>query len=199
MSLEVKEYILSVQGGHHPSYVMLWWRVPHQGVTHLHFCKKGLKLVSKCIKRMCYKELWNILTWPSSVVRNVSNSRTQFLPKRPRHLRSGCEEMFWPSSPLRICFRGVQTSNPWTINCGMFWRTWRAKKCHNSLEGLRRFLLKAATDIPLETEREATAGWPEHLKACVKAQSGHFEWHCYKWKPKTIANKLFSSKSGCFV
>jgi hypothetical protein len=29
----------------------------HQGVTHLHFCKKGVKLVSKCIKRTCYKEL----------------------------------------------------------------------------------------------------------------------------------------------
>jgi hypothetical protein len=27
------------------------------GVTHLHFCKKGVKLVSECIKRTCYKEL----------------------------------------------------------------------------------------------------------------------------------------------
>jgi hypothetical protein len=28
-----------------------------QGVKHLHFCKKGVKLVSECIKRTCYKEL----------------------------------------------------------------------------------------------------------------------------------------------
>jgi hypothetical protein len=27
------------------------------GVTHVHFCKKGVKLVSDCIKRTCYKEL----------------------------------------------------------------------------------------------------------------------------------------------
>jgi hypothetical protein len=27
------------------------------GVTHLHFYKKGVKLVPECIKRMCYKEL----------------------------------------------------------------------------------------------------------------------------------------------
>jgi hypothetical protein len=27
------------------------------GVTHLHFCKEGVKLVSECIKRTCYKEL----------------------------------------------------------------------------------------------------------------------------------------------
>ena len=42
--------ILRVQGGHHPSYIMVWWEVSHQGVTHLHFCKKGVNLVSKSIK-----------------------------------------------------------------------------------------------------------------------------------------------------
>ena len=73
--------VMRVQGCHHPSYVMVWWEVSHQGVTHLHFCKKGVKMVSECIKRTCYKELWNNLTWPSSVVRNGSSSKTQFLPK----------------------------------------------------------------------------------------------------------------------
>jgi len=48
---------MRVQGGHHSSYVMVWWEVSHQGVTYLHFCKKGMKLVSKCIKSTCYKEL----------------------------------------------------------------------------------------------------------------------------------------------
>jgi len=32
------------------------------GVTHLHFSKKGVKLVSEGIKWTCYKELWNIVT-----------------------------------------------------------------------------------------------------------------------------------------
>ena len=27
------------------------------GVTHLHFCEKGVKLVPECINRTCYKEL----------------------------------------------------------------------------------------------------------------------------------------------
>jgi len=49
------------------------------------------------------------------------------------------------------------------------------QKHQNSLESLRRSLVKAAAEIPLETERAATAQWPEHLKACVKAQDGHFE------------------------
>jgi len=53
--------------------------------------------------------------------------RTQFLPKRPRQIRSGCRGTSWPSSALGIGFWEVQTSNPWTINCGMFLRTWSAE------------------------------------------------------------------------
>ena len=95
----------------------------HKFCYNFHFCKKGVKLVSEFIRRACYKEMWNILTWPSSVVRNGSSSRTQFLPKRPRHLRSGCRGTLQPSSVPRIGFWGVQTPKPWTINCGLLWRT----------------------------------------------------------------------------
>ena len=69
------------KGYHHPSYITVWCEVSHQGVTHLHFSRKGVKMVSECIKWTCYKELWNSLTLPSSVVRNGPSSRTQFLPK----------------------------------------------------------------------------------------------------------------------
>jgi hypothetical protein len=43
------------------------------------------------------------------------------------------------------------------------------RKRHNSLESLRRPFVKATAEIPLETERAATAEWPERLKACVEA------------------------------
>ena len=43
------------------------------------------------------------------------------------------------------------------------------RKRHNSLDSLRRSLVKAASDIPLQTERVATAERPERLKACVQA------------------------------
>jgi hypothetical protein len=49
------------------------------------------------------------------------------------------------------------------------------RKRHSSLESLRRSLVEAATEIPLETERAATAEGPERLKACVEAWGGHFE------------------------
>ena len=91
------------------------------------FARKVWKLVLKCIKRMCYKELWNLLTRLSLMVRNGSSSRTQLLPTRPRRLRSGCGRTFRPLSVQRIGPREVQTSTPWTINCGLFWRTWLAE------------------------------------------------------------------------
>jgi hypothetical protein len=56
-SREVKENFPRVQGGHHSSYVTIWWEVSHQGVSRLHFCTKGVKLVSESIKRACYKEV----------------------------------------------------------------------------------------------------------------------------------------------
>jgi len=40
-----------------PFLRQVWWEVSHQGVTHLHFCKKGVKLVPECFTRTCYKEL----------------------------------------------------------------------------------------------------------------------------------------------
>jgi hypothetical protein len=49
--------ILMVHVCHHPSDVMVWWEVSNQGLTLLHFCQKGVRLVSECIKRTYYKEL----------------------------------------------------------------------------------------------------------------------------------------------
>jgi hypothetical protein len=46
-----------MHGGHHPSYVMVWWGMSHQAFTALYFCEKGVKLVPECNKRTCYKEL----------------------------------------------------------------------------------------------------------------------------------------------
>jgi hypothetical protein len=54
------------------------------------------------------------------------------------------------------------------------------QKRHNNLDSLKRSLVKAAAQIPLEMVRDKIAEWLEHLKACVEAEGGHFEWHYYK-------------------
>jgi hypothetical protein len=48
-------------------------------------------------------------------------------------------------------------------------------KNYNNLESLKRSFVKPAAEISLETVSVVTAEWPERLKACVKAESGHFE------------------------
>jgi hypothetical protein len=58
---------------------------------------------------------------------NEFSSRTQLLPTRSRQVRSGCKGTFWPSSVPRIGPWAVQTSTFWTLNCGMFWRTWHSE------------------------------------------------------------------------
>jgi hypothetical protein len=73
------------------------------------------------------------------------------------------------------------------------------QKCHNNQDSLKRSLVKASADIPLETVRAAIAEWLEGLKACVGAEGGHFGRHDYKQKLKTIVNKLFGLKTGCSV
>jgi hypothetical protein len=49
------------------------------------------------------------------------------------------------------------------------------QKHHNNLDRLKRFLMKAAADIPLETMRAVIAEWLEHLKSCIGAEGSHFE------------------------
>ena len=100
---------------------------PIRGWHSFTFARKVWKLVPECTKRMCYKELWNPLTQLPSVVRNGSSSRTQLLSTWSRRLRSGCGGTFQHLSAPRIGPREVQTSTPWTINCGLFWRTWLAE------------------------------------------------------------------------
>jgi hypothetical protein len=48
------------------------------------------------------------------------------------------------------------------------------QKHHNNLDSLKRSLVKAVADIPLETVR-AVIEWPEYLKACTRAEGSHFE------------------------
>jgi len=51
-----------------------------------------------------------------------------FPVQKPRRFTNGCGGTFQPLSALRIGLQRVQTSTPRSINCGLFWRTWLAKR-----------------------------------------------------------------------
>jgi hypothetical protein len=78
----------------------------------------------------------------------------------------------WPS--------GSPDLNPWDYKLWAVLEGMSFQKHHNNLDSLKTFLVKAAAEIPLETVRAAIAEWLVHLKACVGAEGGYFEWHYYK-------------------
>ena len=136
--------------------------VSHQGMTNLHFCKKGVKTGA-----WVYPEdvLQGVVKHLNTTVRNGSSRRTQLLPTRPRRLRSVCGGKFRALSTPRIGPWGVQTSTPGTINCGLFWEDVACQKRHNNLDSLKRSLVKQRQRSPPEMVRAVTAEWPECLKA----------------------------------
>ena len=144
------------------------------------FAGKERELMPESIKRMCYKELWNLLTQLSSMVRNGSSSRTQLLSTRPRWLRSGWRGTFQHLSVPRIGSQGIQTPNPLDYKLWAVLEEMACRKNHNNMDSLKRSLVKAAAEILLKTVRAVIAEWPERLRACTMAEGSHFEWHYYK-------------------
>jgi hypothetical protein len=58
------------------------------------------------------------------------------------------------------------------------WGILEAKACakpHASIEALKRDLIKAWDEIPLETIAKAVDDFPKRLKKCIEANGGHFE------------------------
>jgi hypothetical protein len=76
------------------------------------FARKGVKLVSEYIKSTCYKKLWNSLMWPSSVVRNESSSKTQFLPKSQDNSGVAAKECFSLSQHQGLAFGESRPQSP---------------------------------------------------------------------------------------
>ena len=108
------------------------------------------------------------------MVRNGSSSRTKLLPTRPRQLERlrrkvpafiSAED--WPS--------GSPDLSPLDYKLWAVLEDMACRKHHNNLDRLKRSLMKAAADIPLETMRAVIAEWPEHLEACIGAEGSHFE------------------------
>jgi len=75
----------------------------------------------------------------------------------------------WPS--------GSPDLNPLDYKLWAVLEDMACQKRHNNLDSLKRSLVKAAAEIPVETVCAAITGWPERLNACVETECGHFEWH----------------------
>jgi hypothetical protein len=107
------------------------------------------------------------------VVKQLSSSRTQFPHKSQDVSGVAAEERSGLYQRRELALGESRPQHPeyklWAVLKDM-----ACQKRHNNLDSLKRFLVKAAAEIPLGTVRAAIADWPEHLKACVEAEGGHF-------------------------
>jgi hypothetical protein len=124
MSLEVHS---KGAEGHHPSYVMVWWGVYHQGVTPLHFCEKDVKTGAQ----VCQEDVLQGIVKPLN--KTVFSGQKWVFQQdsapayKAKTTQVAAEETSGLYKAPRFGPRGVQTSTLWTINCGLFWRTWLAE------------------------------------------------------------------------
>jgi hypothetical protein len=115
-SLEVRS---EGAGGHHYSYVMVWrGGVPSGGDTSSYLqerCENWCPIVSSiCAKRIVNPLNTTVFNGQKWVFQQ--NSAPVHTAKMTQEWLQGT---FCPSSAPRIGPRGVQTSTPWTIKCGL--------------------------------------------------------------------------------
>ena len=101
--------------------------VTHQGLKPIHFYEQGLKAGARVyqtdVLQGVVKQL-NTTVFSGQKWIFQQNSAPAHQTKVTQKWLQGT---FRPLSAPRIGPRGVQTSPPWTINCGLFWRTWLAE------------------------------------------------------------------------
>jgi hypothetical protein len=104
------------------------------------------------------------------VVRNGSSSRTQFLPQKAKTTQEWLRRNLPAFISAENWLSGSADLATLDNKLRALSEDMACQKRHNSLESLRRSLVKAAAEISLEMEHVATAEWPEeHNKACIKA------------------------------
>ena len=152
----------------------------HQEVTHLHFCEQGVKTGA-----WVYQE--DVLQGAVKPLNMTVFNGQKWLFQQdlaPAHKAKTTQEWLWQNVPAFISAKDWPSGSPdlkpldyklWAVLEDM-----ACRKHHNNLNSLKRSLKKVAPEIPLETVHATIAEWPECLKACIKAEGGHFEWNCCK-------------------
>ena len=162
-----------MQGGHHPSYVMVSWDVSHQEVTSFlqEWGETGVQAYQEDVLQGVVKHLNMTLfsgkEWvfqQDSVPAQKAKTTQEWLG---RNLLAFISAQNWLLGSAEL---KAPNNKLWAVLEDM-----ACQKCHNGLDSLRRSLVKAAAEIPVETECATTAEWLECLKACVEAFGGHFE------------------------
>jgi len=114
-------------GCHHPSYVMVWWGVSHQGVTPLHFCEKRVKTDVRAYQEDVLQGVVKPLNTTVFSGHKWVFQQDSDPAYKAKTTQGWLRGTFRHLSAPRIGPRRVQTSTSWYTNCGLFWRAWLAE------------------------------------------------------------------------
>jgi len=149
--------VLRVQEVITPSYVMVWWGGGGPiGVTPLHFSEKDVKTGARVnqedLLQGLVKPLNTIFEWSEMGLpaERISCPRDQDdLGVAARNVPAFVRAEDWPS--------GSPDLNPLDYKLWAVLEDMACQKRHNNLDSLKRYLVKAAAVIPLETVSAAIA------------------------------------------
>lgn len=174
-SRHASELVPKVQRGHHPASVMVWWGVAYDGVTKLHFCEKGVKTSAKVyqtdVLEKVVKPLNTTLFANKPWIFQQDSAPAHKAKTTQEWLKNNVPEFIsveqWPS--------GSPDLNPLDYK---LWSVLEAMACstrHPNIESLKRALIRAVDNFPMDVVRAAIDDWPDRLRSCWKANGGHFE------------------------
>jgi len=130
---------------------MVWWGVSYQEVTPLHFCEKGVKTGAQVYQEdvlqgvvkplnMTVFSGQNCVFQEDSAPAHKAKMTWEWLR---RNVPAFISAEVWPS--------GSPDLNPQSYNLRVVLEAVACRKRHNNLDSLKRSLLKAAAENPLET------------------------------------------------
>jgi inhibitor of nuclear factor kappa-B kinase subunit alpha len=159
----------------HPASVMVWAGVSAFGKTSLVFVDQGVKIrkenyvsdilvphVLPLTQTMFNNNIW----WfqqDSAPAHKANFTQTWCRDHLPGFISSS----EWPA--------GSPDLNPLDYFVWSKLEQMACRKNHPSVPSLKRALLKAWEELPMEEVHNSIHGWRKRLTACVRAQGGHFE------------------------
>jgi len=159
----------------YPAKVHVWWGVSYAGVTDIVFFPPGETVtaknyltdvlegvVSRLGATMFDGEHWIFQqdSAPAHKARVIQNWLDQKVPEY-------ISVADWPASSPDL--------NPLDYSLWTELENRACSKRHTSLEMLKKSIVDAAKNLPMEVVRAAIDDYPTRLRACYKAKGGHFE------------------------
>jgi hypothetical protein len=165
-----------------PKQVMVWAGVTHDGKTPLFFVPDCVKVKGPEYREMLSKK---VLPWAK---KHFGNRHWTFMQDgAPAHKAEETQDWIRENFPdfIEVDISPKRSNGMWPPNSPdlnvmdySIWSILESNACskpHQSIEALKKSLVKVWNELPMETIAKAVDAFPKRLKMCAEAGGGHFE------------------------